>query len=735
MSAIIFNSNEVKMFPSQKRSDQYDRKARFPTDTNVANAGMSLTGKQGFVLRGCVVDVNGGNLTLQGSDTFHALWLGGNVFNINRASIALPTQRTADGSLLLMGDVAAFHIKWMNGTNALPSGQIGVVGELNNGAGEAGTYGGLELVAMNPNQMVGAGDFYAPVATWNGTKWMAYETAKHKYEAKDITVRQNEVPTVPSTGATGEQSLEQFLAYNTIIDDGGLEEETGKQLNRLQLKRATHNSIVNSSTVNLLDGQIVIDMDRNYLLRGKNGMPYAYKPFITNEVMGYAMELSPDGETYLANSSPTGQFRLYGASTEVRLDVEQGTPWKIRGGTAEDVVGNNAASNPTITLKISKLILEKGLTVTGAPDFSIVNTAFNRNYNTVAGNIQKDGTASVGSQNLTARADHVHPLNVDDEAPSTQAVGDNAMAGGATTYAKRDHKHGMPGFGSATTADSPGGSGGSANTIARSDHSHPLNVDTTVPSTLGVGETAAVGSANTYARRDHKHAMPGLASATSGTVGSDGFMSIADKWKLSNLITNAVPDTRTVAGKALSNNVTLENFILQLNGTSQSAYNGSAARTINITPSLIGAATAAQGTKADTSVQLSGAQSIGGEKTFTGLLTVGTSSNKITLDPSNNRVTAKEFNVYSDRRFKDNIIPCQVKDISQVEVKEYDLKGGKGRHVGVIAQELREQFPELVCEENDKMKTLSVKESKLVYYLMDEIRRLKAELREKAIIS
>jgi hypothetical protein len=52
---------------------------------------------------------------------------------------------------------------------------------------------------------------------------------------------------------------------------------------------------------------------------------------------------------------------------------------------------------------------------------------------------------------------------------------------------------------------------------------------------------------------------------------------------------NPVPSTRTVAGKALSSDVTLENMTIQFNSTSQTAYNGSTARTYNITPSAIGA--------------------------------------------------------------------------------------------------------------------------------------------------
>lgn len=46
-----------------------------------------------------------------------------------------------------------------------------------------------------------------------------------------------------------------------------------------------------------------------------------------------------------------------------------------------------------------------------------------------------------------------------------------------------------------------------------------------------------------------------------------------------------------------------QSLTIQLNGQSQTAYNGSEAKTINITASSIGAATTEQGTKADTAVQ------------------------------------------------------------------------------------------------------------------------------------
>jgi hypothetical protein len=61
--------------------------------------------------------------------------------------------------------------------------------------------------------------------------------------------------------------------------------------------------------------------------------------------------------------------------------------------------------------------------------------------------------------------------------PSTQAFGDAAAGGSASTASKNDHKHAMPSLG-------------------------------TTPSTQALGDSAAGGSATTPSKNDHKHAMP-----------------------------------------------------------------------------------------------------------------------------------------------------------------------------------------------------------------------------------
>jgi len=57
---------------------------------------------------------------------------------------------------------------------------------------------------------------------------------------------------------------------------------------------------------------------------------------------------------------------------------------------------------------------------------------------------------------------------------TTAAIGDAGVVGASTNYAREDHKHGMPAFGTITAETTFGTSSanGSAATIARSDHTH-----------------------------------------------------------------------------------------------------------------------------------------------------------------------------------------------------------------------------------------------------------------------
>lgn len=81
--------------------------------------------------------------------------------------------------------------------------------------------------------------------------------------------------------------------------------------------------------------------------------------------------------------------------------------------------------------------------------------------------------------------------------PSTQAMGDAAAGGSATTASKNDHKHGMPAFG-ATAAAVGTSTGGAATTPSRSDHAHAVSDQTiTERMILHAAQTADVTTSQT----------------------------------------------------------------------------------------------------------------------------------------------------------------------------------------------------------------------------------------------
>lgn len=88
---------------------------------------------------------------------------------------------------------------------------------------------------------------------------------------------------------------------------------------------------------------------------------------------------------------------------------------------------------------------------------------------------------------------------------------------------------------------------------------------------------------------------------------------------------------------------------------------------------------------------------------------------------------ATTFNASSDKRLKENIIDYKPeKSILDLPIKKFDFIDGPKNQIGCIAQDLKEICPEIV-NENEKG-YLSIQESKLVYLLLDEVKKLKNEV-------
>lgn len=149
---------------------------------------------------------------------------------------------------------------------------------------------------------------------------------------------------------------------------------------------------------------------------------------------------------------------------------------------------------------------------------------------------------------------------------------------------------------------------------------------------------------------------------------------------------------------------------IQLNGGTATSYDGSAAKSINITAASIGAQVA--GSYAAASHTHPYLSTSGG--TVSGALTV---TGQIL---SNADVVA-----YSDKRFKTNIklIDNPLEKINKINGYYYDMMGVENEHqVGVIAQELQEVLPEAVFE--DKNGHLGVRYTNIVPVLVEAVKSL-----------
>lgn len=114
--------------------------------------------------------------------------------------------------------------------------------------------------------------------------------------------------------------------------------------------------------------------------------------------------------------------------------------------------------------------------------------------------------------------------------PGTQAIGDSASEGTANTYARSDHKHAMPSFGTTTAAIGTVASGGSATTLARADHVHIVGAEAVGTAQLktdvaGTGLTHTPGSgittASTYRLARAKTTAPTEGTIAAGDVWMD----------------------------------------------------------------------------------------------------------------------------------------------------------------------------------------------------------------------
>ena len=92
-----------------------------------------------------------------------------------------------------------------------------------------------------------------------------------------------------------------------------------------------------------------------------------------------------------------------------------------------------------------------------------------------------------------------------------------------------------------------------------------------------------------------------------------------------------------------------------------------------------------------------------------------------------NHFSASYYIATSDRRLKENLKPFESKkSILDLPIYKFDFINGKKDNIGCMAQDLQEICPEIVSEGKDGY--LTIEENKIVYLLLDEIKKLKKEI-------
>lgn len=95
---------------------------------------------------------------------------------------------------------------------------------------------------------------------------------------------------------------------------------------------------------------------------------------------------------------------------------------------------------------------------------------------------------------------------------------------------------------------------------------------------------------------------------------------------------------------------------------------------------------------------------------------------------TNNNLYAPQLYLTSDKRLKENERPYKSdKSILDLPIYKYDYINGSKNQIGCMAQDLKEICPEIV--EEDEKGYLHIQESKIVYLLIEEIKKLKEEIK------
>lgn len=99
----------------------------------------------------------------------------------------------------------------------------------------------------------------------------------------------------------------------------------------------------------------------------------------------------------------------------------------------------------------------------------------------------------------------------------------------------------------------------------------------------------------------------------------------------------------------------------------------------------------------------------------------------IKMDATNGTINCTTLKQSCDRRLKENIIPYSCgQSILNLPVYSYNFIGQENKQIGCMAQDLQKICPEIVSTDTNGY--LTIQESKIVYLLLEEIKKLRLEV-------
>lgn len=209
-----------------------------------------------------------------------------------------------------------------------------------------------------------------------------------------------------------------------------------------------------------------------------------------------------------------------------------------------------------------------------------------------------------------------------------------------------------------------------------------------------------------------------LSGDVSGTASSTKGWSITTTIGENKVVTSKIADRAITSAKIAKQTILTENIHDDAVTTSQISNDSVTTAKIkdaNVTTAKIANGNVTNAKLANSSITLGS--------------TKCTLGNTYTTINGLSKIYSSEFYANSDRRLKENFREVEFnKSILDLPIYKFDFINGAKDQIGCVAQELQEICPELVAKGEDGF--LSIQESKLVYLLIDEVKKLKKEVDE-----